>query len=540
MIAEETPGDAWVAQLRAQRGLQDDMQWDPKGLSLVFPDAMRVRDRVLTAITKKETIAVFGDYDCDGITSVAQIARCLRRLGTTPLLRLPHRLQDGYGLKNAHVEELHAQGVSLLITADTGINAHEAIETARQKNIDVIVLDHHHINGLPSAYAVLHPDLSSLTPPHPSAAGVTFLFLHLFAEKPWDDYAVDLALASFGTVADLVPLTGFNRKLVKESLAMMPRLPQGPVRSLIERTCNGLTISATDIAFRIAPRINAAGRMGDPLIALHALLDGGEALDTIDAVNIDRQAETKRSVAHALEQLPLKLPHCIVAIDPSYAPGVIGLIAGKLTEQFGRPSMAIAMRGDECTASLRSIHAYHISEGLQRIEGLLLTHGGHAMAAGCTFAFKNFEAIHNALNADIAARVPAEHLVPTLRIDLPLAAGQLTAATAAALQSLEPFGQGNAEPLFVIPHVYLESLRAVGGESQHLQARIGELSCIAFHQAHLADRLTEPVDIAARVQMQTWNGRTRLQLQIVDIRESSSVNKVESIKRQGTEQGIKV
>lgn len=508
--------------LRLRRLLQDaatSEQWyDPA----VFPDAAKAAARVHAAIAKKETVGIFGDYDCDGITASAQMLRFFRRRGTEPVLRLPHRVTDGYGLKPSHIDEFAEAGVRLLITVDTGINAHAAVRKASDAGIDVIILDHHHVSAVPAAYAILHPSLAPAFPePHPSAAGVVFLFLHALEEKLWNDRATDLALATFGTVADLVPLRGINRKLVQEGLRALRDLPDSPVRHLVESVGNGQPLTSIDIAFRIAPRINAAGRMADPLLALHALLEGGEPLRELERLNTERQQETLRATEHAFDLIDKSgggIAPFVAVADSSYQPGIIGLIAGKLTERFGRPSMAVSIRNDECTASLRSPDCYDITAGLTRIGHLLTTFGGHSQAAGATFSLDRYMEICTALEKDVAATVHTDLLVPRLMIDAQITERDLTAYTVATLKELEPYGQGNPEPLFLLRNVLLGNVRCVGGDGQHLQATVGTSKLIGFGHGGWHAHTLDAVDIVCRLGLNYWNGRTSVQLSLVDMR----------------------
>ncbi len=491
----------------------------------LFPDAIKAAKRVHKAIEGRETIGVFGDYDCDGITSAAQITRALRRRNTEPIVRLPHRVHDGYGLKPAHIEECAKAGITLLITVDTGISAHEAVDAANAKGIDVIILDHHHILTAPNAHAILHPALSPHFPhPHPSAAGVVFIFLHALENADtWADRETDLALATIGTIADLVPLRGHNRSLVQAGLRAMQHLPlQSPLRLLIDQLSSGKPLTSSDIAFRIAPRINAAGRMADPMLALRALLEGGSLLHDLDTLNSIRQDETQRALEKALTELtPDKngtLPAFLSIASASYPHGILGLLAGKLTEKFGRPSMVVHIAEDVCTASFRSPAAFNITEALQRNGEKLTSFGGHAQAAGATFKLDEYIALTEALERDVAKHLQPELLVPTLAVDAILPPSAVTHAFCNHLSSLEPYGMGNPEPLFLIENIQLQNMRRVGDEGRHLQATINNCKVIGFNLGNLMDDARAPVDVVCRVGMDSWNGRETPQLFLQDIR----------------------
>lgn len=518
---------ALITMLREARRIEQDTQeegGDWHDASRLFPNAPKAAERVLKAVAEKERIGLFGDYDCDGITSAAQIIRALGRRKTEPIVKLPHRVHDGYGIKPYHIEDFAQAGVTLLITVDTGISAHEAVDTANAKGIDVIILDHHHVLTAPNAYAILHPALVDTFPhPHPSAAGVVCIFLHALEKAThWADRDIDLALATIGTIADLVPLRGLNRSLVQDGLRAMQNLPMSPLRMLIDQLSAGKPLTSTDIAFRIAPRINAAGRMADPMLALRALLEGGALLNDLDTLNALRQDETQRALEKALTELTPgpdgTLPSFLSIASASYPHGILGLLAGKLTEKFGRPSMAVHIAEDVCTASFRSPAGFNITEALQRNKGKLTSFGGHAQAAGATFKLDEYIALTEALEQDVAAHMKPDQLVPTLAVDAILPPSAVTKDFHYQLSALEPYGMGNPEPLFLIEGVTLESMRRVGGDGRHLQATLGHCKVIGFNLGHLMEDARTPVDIACRVGIDTWNGRETPQLFLQDLR----------------------
>lgn len=494
----------------------------------IFPDAYKAVDRMRRAIAENEKIGIFGDYDCDGVTSTAQLVRMLRRHGTEPVVRLPHRVHDGYGLQSQHSDAFAEQGITLLITADTGIAAHEAVDRAREHGIDVIILDHHHFTTVPNAYAILHPALAPLHPePHPSAAGVVHAFVRAFEQgHPWQDEAVDIVLAAIGTVGDLVPLTGGNRLLVQEGLEAMRRLPAGPLRQLIERVCGDGAVTSMDIGWKIAPRINAAGRMDDPTEALTALLEGGIALERLETLNSLRQEETSQAVEHAIASLgpEHELPPFLCIASATYSHGIVGLIAGKLTERFGRPSLAACIDGDKCTASLRSPAGYNVVEALERSRNLLTRFGGHAQAAGATFPLDSFMELAQSLERDAGQMIATDASAPMLVIDGVIRLAAVSIPLHEQINGLAPFGQGNTEPVFLIPGITLTNIRRVGSTANHLQARANGLPVIGFNLGHLERDVTNTtVDIACRIGVNTWNGKTEAQLVVVDIREAAAI-----------------
>jgi single-stranded-DNA-specific exonuclease len=539
-IPEQTDAvpSAILARLSAERSLATGTMPSPQ----IFPDMPRAVERVRRAMASHETIGIFGDYDCDGITATALLVRYFRRHGVEPVVRLPHRVHDGYGLNQVIVEECAAHGITLLATVDTGITAVQEIAAAAALGIDVIVTDHHHVQDeVPHALALIHPALAPSHPlPHPSGAGVALQFVRaLEATDVWDDHRTDLALAAIGTIADLVPLTGMNRVLVQKGIAALNALENCPLALLADsiRT-HGAPLTSTDIAFRLAPRINAAGRMEDPQIALRALLEGGEALAALAQLNTHRQDATGGLFARAWQLLHLSpqpqaaeltaLPPLLVVSGTEFPEGLIGLIAGRLTEATGHPSLVVTIRdeatdghdrrGGECTASLRSTRAYHIAEGLERIADLFSSFGGHAQAAGCTFPEQNLHEIIRRLSEDIATRTTGEDLLPALTVDGILLAQDISLSLCGQLKHLEPFGQGNPEPFFLLQDVRMESPRRVGKDGAHLQCRIAGIKTIGWRLGHLMNAAAAPIDVVCKIGIDAWNGHRAPQIVIEDVR----------------------
>lgn len=484
-----------------------------------YPMAGIAAERLKRAIEKGETIAIVGDYDCDGLTSTAILTRLIRRLGGDPIVRLPHRLNEGYGLQTLHVEEMLAKGVTLLLTVDTGIVATAALQHAKDKALDVIILDHHHYAELPPAFAILHPNLTTLRSP-PAAAGVAFAFAHAMLGDTWPDRDTDLALAAIGTIADVVPLTHENRAMVRDGLAALGRMdPASGLGMLRDRSNVGRIPTSGDVAFRMAPRLNAAGRLDDAEIGLKALLGDAVSVDLLETLNAERQRLTQTCMEEAFGMVDeTDLPACVCVASANFPKGIIGLIAGKLAEKYGRPAAAIAIVDGMCTSSLRGIPGHDIAGALRTHAHLFTTFGGHAQAGGCSFLEANLDAVKRALHDDVLAYVRPDALLPSLVLDLSLPAENATLALADALSQLEPFGAENREPLFLVPSVTLSGVRTVGGDNRHVQARMGQTGIIGFGLGHLAPSLAAPVDLACRVTTNEWNGTRKPQLSVVDIR----------------------
>ncbi len=489
------------------------------------PDLGRAVERVWRAAKGKERIGIFGDYDCDGITAAAQMVRYFRRCNREPLVRLPHRVHDGYGLGLAIADEWIEKGISLLITVDTGITAIEAITKLQQAGIDVIVVDHHHVpEELPPAYALLHPALTpGFAHPHPSGAGMALLFLQALERGAWEDMHTDRALAMMGTVADLVELKGINRLIVQQGLRSLQDLRSGPLAALRDSVKTGQALTSTDIAFRIAPRLNAAGRMDDPTLALHALLEGGVHIAELNTLNQARRDITGNLVERARTDAKKRGTLLMASASADYPHGIIGLIAGTLTEETGCPSIVGAAHGDWITASLRSPHNYHVTEGLERVSHLLHAYGGHRQAAGCTVQQKHWEKLIASLEIDITSSLIRADLCPRIELDGEICLKDVSMQLADSLSQLEPFGQGNPEPRFLLRNTAISDLRRVGDEEKHLQMRVNGVKGIGFGLGALKTIPEEPLDLVCRIGINAWQGRREVQLFVDDLRISKAI-----------------
>ncbi|MDA0376478.1 MAG: single-stranded-DNA-specific exonuclease RecJ [bacterium] len=505
-----------LLRLLKDRGIAQDTKLVPPS---VYPDMQKSVDRIRLAVEQKQRIGIFGDYDCDGVTAAAQLVRYFRRQGIKAFVRLPHRVRDGYGLKSHVAQEIIDTNVQLLITCDTGIASAKEVAMLMEQGIDVIITDHHSLQEeIPQAFACIHPSLCGHPLPHPSGSGVVFALICALEDGRWKEMDEDIALAMLGTVGDLVPLRGSNRTLVQLGLRAFDALESGPLYELRQRCIKqGTSTSSTDIAFCVAPRINAAGRMSEADIALSALLDGGDSIAQLDQLNEKRQDITRALLAHVVHEYENReLPPLVAEVSDEYPHGIVGLIAGKLTEHFGKPSLVAHTDGTTCTASLRSPACYNIAEGLGRASDLLISFGGHAQAAGCTFALEDFSALRDRLIEDVRTHVDVELLVPTIAIDAVLDAKDITKSFCEKLQLLEPFGQENAEPLFLFRNVSLQDVRSCGKDQTHLQARICGIKSIGFGLAHIGNS-NEKFDIVGRIGIDEWNGNKQPQIFIQDL-----------------------
>lgn len=492
----------------------------PQGLG----DTVGIFRRIRRAAENRERVLILGDYDCDGITATVLMARLLRRHGIEPSIRLPHRVNDGYGLTPNLADEICKTDTALLITVDSGISSHDEVALLQAKGIDVIITDHHALpQKLPPAFAIAHPELSnSYARPHPSGAGVVLQIIRAIEGENGPTEAFDLELAMLGTIADVMELKGDNRAIVAKGLAALAHDTDSPIARLCAAAnVDTKTATATDIAFRIAPRINAAGRMDDPLIALRALEGDRESLDALNELNERRRDETDQCLLLALEDMrraTAASAPLIASLHERYGHGVIGLVAGKLTERSGMPSLIATCSDDICTASLRSPPCVDITAALRECHDLLDRYGGHAQAAGCSFRKDRFDPIVERLSRTIADRTDANDLRPHLHMEGRIDLHDVSLRSCDALRALEPFGAGNPEPRFLLKDVTLDSASRIGGKGEHLRCKIGSCSAVGFGLGEYAQ--SEPrADIACRIAKNTWMGKTSAQIIIEDIRD---------------------
>lgn len=346
----------------------------------------------------------------------------------------------------------------------------------------------------------------------------------LESETIWPGIEQDIVLAMIGTIGDVMPLTGENRILVVHGLKLIEKLPPCPLKELLDSVSSENPLTAGDIAFRVVPRINAAGRMEHPRLALDALLSGGAALEELHRLNSDRQSAIIEAMELIRPLLDWNQPF-LFAVSADVSPGIVGLIAGRLTEETGRPSLIANCTRNVCAASLRSINKIDVMQCLEHpsVRPHLTSFGGHRQAAGCTFPASNGHAIQHGLSrVMLALGHTVETLSPEITLDRELPPLHLTLPLAKQLKFLEPFGEGNPSPLFLVHRLQIDSLKAVGADATHLQLGLGPHRGIAFGLGSLADQLVpgSVVDVACSLGVNAWNGQESLQLMVKDIRRS--------------------
>lgn len=537
-----------VAQVLYNRGLTDPLEAraflsgapgpdDPFRLQGMY----QAVDRIRRALRRGEPIAVYGDFDADGVTATALLVLTLQALGGNVQPYIPHRVEEGYGLNIEALGRLARAGVRVVITVDCGIRFPREIAYARHQGMDVIVTDHHMVGADElEAVAVVNPHQRDCPYTYKDLAGVGLAYklaqalLRVNRQVPLragpllqEEDLLDLV--ALGTVADLAPLTGENRSLVIRGLERLNQEPRPGLEALVRQA--GLRLGYVDetaIGYILGPRLNAAGRIADAKTAFELLTteypeQARRLAEELDRLNQERQQRTAEVQERAREiAFTQEAEHPLFFIaDPQFPAGVVGLVASRLVDEFYRPTVIVEQGEEQSRGSARSIPEFHITRALDACADLLLQHGGHAAAGGFTTHTANLPELKARLIAHAAEELGDKELTPTLPVDAEVPLGDLNWALWEALQRLRPFGEGNPEPLFVSRGVEVRHHRTVGAEGVHLKLLLsdgrGVWDGIAFRQGDWADHLPQRVDIAYHLQSNEWQGETRLQLNIRDI-----------------------
>lgn len=517
-------------------------------------DMPKAIERARNAIRRQEPIVIYGDFDADGATSTALLMQVFKALGANVQPYIPHRVDEGYGLNAEALYKLAQQGAKLVITVDCGIRSVDEVEAGKKVGLDIIITDHHSLGPeLPNAYAVVNPKRDA-APIETMLAGVGVAFK--FAEglvmatlsnerkgSPlWERAAAIelerlLDLVAIGTVADLAPLDVIeNRVLVKRGLRILNDAKRRGIHELLE--VSGIApggVDAMAIGFAIGPRINAAGRLESAMLAYELLFTHDEARAKDLAFQLQKLNERRQELTRQAQDMikadllgdegSLEAP-LIFAAHPDFQHGIVGLVAGRLTEEFYRPSVVLRQGETESNASCRSIPQFDITQALDQCADLLVRHGGHAQAAGFTVLNENIGALKARLLQLAEQGLQGHDARPTLEIDMDVDVHQLSEHLLEELRQLEPTGHGNTSPLFMSSSVYITDWRLVGKDERHLKAKIARagqppLDAIGFNLGDWAGKLPERVDIAYELEVNEWNGRRTLQLNLKDIRPSA-------------------
>ena len=501
-------------------------------------------ERTLAAIQSGEQICVYGDYDVDGVCSTALLTGTLRLLGVRPMVVIPHRLNDGYGMHPGRMDEIAAAGVKLIITVDNGITAVESIRRAGELGIDVVVTDHHLAGEeMPQAAALVNPNRGDDPYEHPlCGTGVAFKFAHALLKKsgrPESESKAflmqQLDLVGLGTLADMVPLHGENRILARHGLDAIANTRREGLRALMEKArIDPRRLTSESVAFGIAPRLNAAGRTDDAMRALELLLttDPKEArrlAEQLDFLNRERQKIEREIFDASIEEVEAAKAsdgHALVVGGEGWHLGVVGIVASRLTERFELPAIVLGIEDKIAKGSARSVPGFDIHEALCACSGHLVTYGGHAAAAGLQLKVAALEDFRAALNEHAATTFAGMDVTQEVCIDAELEGAEFDWKFYHSLQRLQPFGQGNPAPTFMMRGVQCAAPPRIVGRG-HLRLRLSNgpvmFNAIGFSQGSLKSVFENgPADILFRPRENTYNGTTSLEMELCGARPSEN------------------
>ncbi len=512
----------------------------------LFQYMRRVMDRLGRAKESGERIGIFGDFDADGITSTILLSEGLAKLGIPFSVYLPDKHTEGHGLSEGAIGRFADEGVSLIMTVDCGISDHDTVAAAKERGMETIVIDHHHApETLPDAYAIINPKVPG--EPYPfkelCGAGVTFKVLQAiyatFFPEEQEQLKWLLDVAAVGTVADVMPLVGENRIIVSYGLIVLSKTRRPGFRELMgsDRVPmhEGRTPTARDIAFHIAPRLNAASRMDHPRLA-HDLLAADtderarELARELESHNARRQ-EVSDAIAKSVRNVARQRTdrNLLFVADSDFHFGVVGLVAGRIASEFAKPTVLLTRGETESKGSLRSIPGLNIIEVLEECSDLLDRFGGHAAAAGITLPNGNLSALEERMERLVAERIEGGIPEPEQHYDFALPPYHYTLDLVRGLRRLAPFGEGNPEPVFLVEGLSVTETRPVGKTGTHLKILLATPDGRAFDAIgfSLADRIPDlapgdRIDALFQLDENEWNGRVTVQLKLVDIRRSEN------------------
>lgn len=517
----------------------------------LFQDMQKAVERIFRAIENKEKIIVHGDYDADGVCSSAIIIATLRDLGADVDVYIPHREKEGYGVAMATVQHLiHNHGVNLIITVDCGTANIEPIEYAQQQGVDVIITDHHHVPGVvPQAYALINPQNSNDTYPfgYLCGAGVAFKVAQALyltdqqrstprLQQGYDKWLLDLVAVA--TIADMMPLHDENRVLVHFGLTkVLPKTKNKGLLALMKRSgvwsLETKEIQPFDVGFVIGPRLNAAGRMDHANTAYGLLMELEdqrieELVEEIEQTNTKRKTETEAMVQEAYEQIDTTSDeYLIFAYKEGWPLGLVGLVAGKILAETGKPAIVATRLPDRIAGSGRSVPQFNMALQLEELRDHFTTAGGHAVACGFSLEpdEKKLEYIKEEFQRRAKEALEGVDLLPELKIDTEITFQDLTWKLYDDLVKMRPFGKGHEEPVFVLRQAQIEHMQALGAEKQHLKIKVRDaktlksINAIGFNLGEYFEQIKEGgyIDIACTVDKNEWNGNKELQLKMLDI-----------------------
>jgi len=549
-VARLAPLHPIVVQVLYNRGITDQTEatafldgGSDEGNPFDLPEMSTAVTRLRQALRAGEPIAIYGDFDADGVTATVLLVQTLRALGGRTRPYIPHRVDEGYGLHEEALTGLARDGVRVVVTVDCGIRALPQIAHANRLGLDVIVTDHHSAGKqLPDAVAVIDPKRVDSHYPFSELAGVGVAYklaqalLRSHRQSPVSEQEVRLSendlidLVALGTIADMVPLMGENRALVHRGLERINQMKRPGIEALCRqgRVKTG-QVSAASIGYTLGPRINAAGRLAHAKLAYQLLAtqypaEAEQLAGELDRLNRERrqitfqvQERARQAALDTADGSPL-----LFAADPGFPAGIVGLAASRLVDEFYRPAIVVEVGDKTSRGSARSIPEFNIIEAIDECAAMLIHHGGHAAAAGFTVPNEHLDELADKLRELAAEQLTGVELAPTLSVDAELELSQISWDLRRELDKLEPCGYANPQPLFLSRNVQARDQRAVGNDGNHLKLKLSNghvtWDSIAFRQGEWIGKLPDRVDTVYHLEVNEWNGRRQLQLNVQDIR----------------------
>ena len=503
----------------------------------LMPDMKIAVERIFKAIENKEKIIIYGDYDADGITSITVLKSFFKDIGVDVFSYIPNRLEEGYGLNKPAVKKIVDDKYNLMITVDCGISAIEEIDYANSLGIETIVTDHHEVGEkLPNALAIVDAKRKDNMYPCRDLAGVGVVFkliqaLSIKLNLKEESYLKYLDIVCIGTISDIVPLVDENRVIAKLGLMLVNQTKNLGLKSLL-MSSGYKKIDSTTISFGVAPRINACGRMGHAEEALKLFLSNNinevqELTKKLNDYNVKRQDIEKRIYEEAVKQIEeknLSKNNTIIVAGENWHHGVIGIVASKITEMYFKPSILLCNEGDESKGSGRSIPGFDLHDALMKCLDHIEKFGGHSMAIGITIKKSELEQFSQSLE-NVAKEEHTEEIVPIVQIDAKISLSDINKEMVESLNQLEPFGEGNKMPIFVIKNLKIDSIRALT-EGKHLKLTLREgnnmVNAIGFNMGSLAEeyKIGDKIDVAGMLEINSFNGVDSVQINLKDIMKS--------------------
>lgn len=543
-VAQQVNCGELLTSVMVSRGLQtpeqiEEMIGEPESLPSPFlmRDMDKAVERIMQAVNEEEPIVIFGDYDVDGITATALLYTCLESMGAQVFYKLPNRADTGYGLTEEVVKQIAGHDISLIITVDNGTSAVEAAALAKELEIDIVMTDHHLPPPvLPDVVALVNPHLEDDASPYEglSGVGVAFMLATALEDCTPEELLPNFSdLVAIGTVADVMKLKGYNRTLVQAGLAILSETRRPGLAALIE-ACGwkGKSVTTENISYGIAPRLNAAGRMSDATNALRLLLTDDEEeaallVEDLQEQNHLRQKteqEISEIIAKEIDETPaLQRAPVLVVWGDNWHQGIIGIVASRLTERYGKPAIVISLEDGEGRGSGRSLSGFSLYDAIASCTDILVRFGGHALAAGLTIEEKYLEEFRSRVN-DFAVENHPVMLLPSIKADVSLSAEITTVKQVAELEKLAPFGSGNPSPKFLLKNAVVEGVFSVGEEGKHCRVKLNQnglvLHGVLFGNSpeSLPYKIGDNVEVVLSLSLYNGKNGEQISTRIIDMR----------------------